>query len=148
MSNKSVEIQQVTENISVAGQISEAQIAQLSELGFQAVLNVRSPQENGTLPDEQRQVEALGLPYVNLPVSLQSLDNTLINHVVEQINQLPKPLLVHCGSALRATFMVMLYRVTREGLSLAAAKAEAAELGFDIDHNPPLKAAIDNYFAS
>lgn len=148
MSDKNAVIKPVTDSISIAGQVSAAQIARLNELGFRAVLNLRSPQEDGSLSDEQTQIEALGLPYVNLPVKPQALDKTLIDEAVEQVNALPKPLLVHCGSALRAAFIVMMYRVVHEGLSLEEAKAEATSLGFDFDQKPPLKAAIETYFTA
>ena len=148
MSTNDVVIKPVTDNISIAGQVSAAQIARLNELGFRAVLNLRSPQEEGSLSDEQTQVEALGLPYVNLPINPQSLNKKLIDEAVGQVNALPKPLLIHCGSALRAAFIVMMYRVIYEGLSLEEAKAESTSLGFDLDQKPPLKAAIENYFTA
>lgn len=148
MSSQDAVIKPVTESISIAGQVSDAQITRLSELGFQSVLNLRSPQENGTISNEQAQIESLDLPYVNFPVTPSSLDKTMIDEAVKQINTLPKPLLVHCGSALRAAFVVMMYRVIHEGLSLEDAKTEALQLGFDLDQKPPLKAAIDDYFAA
>ena len=141
-------IKSVTKSISIAGQISEAQISSLGDLGFQAVLNVRSPQEDGTISDEQAQIEALGLPYVNLSVIPSSLNKALIDEAVDQINTLPKPLLVHCGSALRAAFVVAMYRIVHEGISLEAAKSEAVQLGFDFDEKPPFKAAMNDYFAA
>lgn len=141
-------IKSVTKSISIAGQISEAQMSNLKDLGFQAVLNLRSPQEDGTISDEQAQIEALELPYVNLPISPSSLNKALIDEAVDQINTLPKPLLVHCGSALRAAFVVMMYRIVHEGRSLESAKKEAVELGFDFDEKPPFKTAMNDYFTA
>ena len=148
MSNVDAVIQAMTEQISIAGQLSESQLAQLPTLGFQAVLNVRSHQEKGAMSDEQSKIEALGIPYVNIPVNPQMLDDALINQVVGHIEALPKPLLVHCGSALRAAFMVMLYQVTRQNVGLDLAKTQSAELGFDFDQKPPFKTAITQYFAT
>ncbi|MEM9945801.1 MAG: sulfur transferase domain-containing protein [Cyanobacteria bacterium P01_D01_bin.36] len=148
MNAQNAVIKPVTDSTSIAGQISDVQISRLSELGFQAVLNVRSPQEDGTIPHEQAQIEALGIPYINLPVRPPQLNKALIDQAIEQIDTLPKPLLVHCGSALRAAFVVMMYRIVHEGISLEEAKAQAIQLGFDFDQKPPLKAAINNYFAA
>ncbi len=146
--HEDVPITQITERISIAGQISESQIAQLPESSFEAVLNVRSVEEEGAIPDEQLQVESLGTPYMNVPVTPATLDVALIDQVLEQIDGLPKPLLVHCGTGFRAGFMVMMYQIAREGVPVEEAKSQYLELGFDYEQKPPFKAAMDEYFAT
>jgi len=143
-----VEIRQITERISIAAQISESQISQLPNSGFRAVLNVRSEEEEGAISNEQLQIESLGIPYVNIPVTPATLDVDRIERVLEQIEALPKPLLVHCGSGFRASFMVMMYQITREGIPLEDAKSQYIELGFDFEKNPEFKAAMDEYLAT
>lgn len=143
-----VQIIQITENISIAAQISESQIAQLPDSSFKAVLNIRSLTEEGAIPDQQLKVESLGIPYMNLPVTAETLDVALIDRVLEQIDGLPKQLLVHCGSSFRAGFMVMMYQITREGVPIEEAKSQYLELGFNYENSPPFKAAMDKYFAA
>lgn len=144
----STTIQSMTEELSIAGQVTEAQVGRLRDSGILAVLNVRSPQENGALSNEQEQIEALGLPYINFPLNPSSLELEALHQAVEQVKALPKPLLIHCRSAMRAAFVVMLYRITHQGLSPEAALAETAALGFDYSQKPPFKAAMEQYLVT
>ena len=143
-----VEIIQITERISIAAQISESQIAQLPPSDFRAVLNVRSEDEEGAISSEQLQIESLGIPYVNIPITSTTFDVAQIDRVLEQIEALPKPLLVHCGSGFRASFTVMMYQIAREGIPVEEAKSRYIELGFDFEGNPAFKTAMDDYFAA
>ncbi len=148
MNTTSSSIQFAGKQISVAAQLSPEQIQKLPEQGFQAVVNLRSYQEEGATDEDRRQVEALSLPYVNIPVKPAELSLELIDQAVAQIRELPKPLLVYCGSSLRATFMSLLYIATYHDLSLEAAKAKGQELGFDFDSKPPFGQWLERYIKS
>jgi len=132
----------VTDTLSIAGQPAADQIAQLPQGGIAAVVNLRLPAEDGTLPDEAALVAAQDLSYSAVPLSPSALTPELLDQAIAVVAELPKPLLVHCASAMRAALVVALYRVAQEGLSLEAALAEAAEAGFDLTQKPPLAAAI------
>ncbi|MBR8826344.1 MAG: protein tyrosine phosphatase family protein [Gomphosphaeria aponina SAG 52.96 = DSM 107014] len=139
------DIKKINEQLSIAPQLTPAEIDQLPELGFKSVLNLRSPAENGFLTEEAQQIEALGIAYTLTPVTLPSLNEALITQVVKQIDNLPKPALIHCGSALRAGYMVILYQATKEGMTLDAAKQWSNELGFDMMRNPQLNQHFEDY---
>jgi len=145
--SEAVPIVQVTDQISIAGQISESQIAELPNSDFVAVLNVRVETEDGAIPDEQLQVESLGIPYMNLPMTTATLDVALLDRVLDQIEGLPKPLLVHCSTGFRASFAVMMYQIAREGMPIDEAKAQYLELGFDFEQRPAYQALMNEYFA-
>lgn len=145
MSASNHNIQSVGEQISVAAQLSPEQIQQLPAQGFKAVVNLRSYQEEGAADEDHRRVESVGLPYVNLPVKPADLSVVLIEQVVAQIHELPKPLLVYCGSSLRATFMALLYIATHHDLSVEAAKMKGRELGFDFESKPQFNQWLEHY---
>ncbi len=145
MSQSNPDIQAVGEQISVAAQPSPAQIEQLPQQGFKSVVNLRSYQEESATEADQQRVESLGLAYENLPIKPAELTEEQINQVIDRIHELPKPLLVYCGSSLRATFISLLYIATHHGLTLAAAKAKGKELGFDFDSKPQLAQWLQHY---
>lgn len=132
----------VTDTLLIAGQPSADQIAQCPQGGIAAVVNLRMPTENGVLPDEATLVAAQDLPYSAVPLSPAALTPDRLDQAIAAVAELPKPILVHCASALRAAVVVALYRVAHEGLSLDAALAEVAAAGFDLTQKPPLAAAI------
>lgn len=145
MSQSNSQIQAAGEQISVAGQLSPQQIQALPARGFKAVVNLRSYQEEGATDEDHKRVEALGLPYVNLPVEPAELSVEIIEQLMAKIHELPKPLLVYCGSSLRATFMSLLYIATHHDLSVEAAKAKGRELGFDFDSKPQFGTWLEHY---
>ncbi|MEO1070102.1 MAG: protein tyrosine phosphatase family protein [Cyanobacteria bacterium J06638_6] len=123
-------------------QLSPAQIQQAAEAGYKSVLNLRSPQEEGTLADEQAQVEAAGLSYVNLPVKPNGITPDLTDQVLQALDDLPKPMLAHCRTGVRAGAMALIYLATRSGMDAATALTTSQENGFDWDAHPQIKQVI------
>ncbi|MEM8711107.1 MAG: sulfur transferase domain-containing protein [Planctomycetota bacterium] len=66
--------------LTVAGQPTEADLARLAETGTGCVINMRTPDEMAEVEfDEAAAAEALGMRYVNLPVSgVDSLTDDLM----------------------------------------------------------------------
>ncbi|AFZ49238.1 beta-lactamase hydrolase domain-containing protein [Dactylococcopsis salina] len=132
----------------IAGQITPEQLKTAKQEGYQAVLNLRVPGEQGFLDDEENQAKNAGLNYVNIPVSPSSISE-VAPEVIQQLETLPKPVLVHCGSALRAGVMVLAYRGTREGKSAEELFNEARNAGFTVlDSKPPMKQFVEDYIAN
>lgn len=122
-------IRKINEELSIAGQIAAAQLPQLVQEGFRSLLNLRSPNEVTFLVDEQEQAESLGLHYVNLPLGLEGMSDVSVAHIVQQINKLPKPLLVHCDSAVRAATIALIYITVRQGSPVEKALQQVQQLG-------------------
>src|SRR5579883_36745 len=121
----------VSEKLTVTGQVKPDQLKQAIQEGFKSVLNLRSPDELGFATDEQQLVEALGLHYVNMPLKLEALDEDCISAILQQIEQLPKPAIVHCAAGLRSASIAMLSIAIQEGLTPEQTFAKARCLGFD-----------------
>ncbi|HEY9781669.1 MAG TPA: sulfur transferase domain-containing protein [Leptolyngbyaceae cyanobacterium] len=122
-------IRKINNQLTIAPQLTLEQLKQIAQEDFKSVLNLRSPDETGFLSSEQQEAESLGLFYINIPVNLEAINNDVITEVLKQINQLPKPILVHCDSAIRAAALVLIYIDTQQGATLEQACNKAKQLG-------------------
>lgn len=122
-------IRTINDDLAIAGQITPEQLQQIAQEGFKSVLNLRSPDEEGFLINEQQQAEALGLYYINVPVKLETINHEVAAQVLQKIDQLTKPALVHCNNAIRAAAMVLMHIATQQGASLSQAFKQAERLG-------------------
>ena len=120
-------------------QVTPEQLHQAVQAGFHSVLNLRSPDEPGFLNDEHTQAEAAGLHYENTPVKPMLLDDGLVAQILQQIERLPKPALLHCGSGLRAGLMASLYVAMQQGWTADRTVAMAQTLGLKWPAQPALK---------
>ena len=128
-------------------QLSAQQLEQAAREGYKSVLNLRSPQEEGFMRDEQERATATGLEYVNIPVSPNNMSEELADRVLQQIDSLPKPLLTHCKSGLRSGAMSLMYLATKEGMSAEEAMDKGKEMGFDCDKSPQMKEFFKQYIS-
>lgn len=132
----------------LVNQPSVAEFPQVSEAGFKSVLNLRSPNEEGFVSDEQQSAEVAGLEYANIPLIPDLLSEELIDRILAEIDRLPKPILIHCRTGLRAVTTGLMYIATREGITAEAAFAKGQELGFNYDDKPRMKQFLPNYVAT
>jgi uncharacterized protein (TIGR01244 family) len=133
-------IKKVSDEFSAAGQISPEDLQQIAQTGFKSVLNLRSPDELGVLPDEQQKAEAAGLAYANVPLSNASPDLEQVNQALQELEDLPKPVLIHCGAGLRAGAIALIATAIHHDLSLDEVTTKSEE--FVISEQPHLKQFI------
>lgn len=121
-------VKQITDELAIAGQPTLEELSQLGEAGYRSVVNLRSPNEVGFLDNEQRKIEYLGLRYINISTPQKlTLDDLL--SVIQRLNELPKPILVHCDSGIRASIAVLMQLAINRGVSAEKAFQRVAELG-------------------
>jgi uncharacterized protein (TIGR01244 family) len=132
-------VKSITPELSVASQVTLEQLQQAAHEGYQSVLNLRSPNEESFWHEEANQATNLGLHYVNAPVNLTELTEDYTTHVLQCIDEMPKPVLIHCAVSMRATAMALMNLATRQGLTAEQAFEKAREIGFDWDTYPHLK---------
>jgi len=135
----------VNKQITVAGQITPEQLDEAARQGFKSVLNLRAADEEGFMADERHRAEAAGLRYENIPVKKEEISDELTTRVLKEIDELPKPVLVHCASGMRAGAMAFMHMATREGMSAEKAMSRAQESGFDCNSEPQLKQFFQHY---
>ncbi len=122
-------IKKINDELAIAGQITSEELEQIAEEGYKSVLNLRSPDEAGFQSSEQLHTQLLGLQYVNLPIKVTEINPQVALHVFKKIDELPKPTLVHCDSALRSAIIILVYIATRQGISVEQAFKQAVNLG-------------------
>ncbi len=75
-------------------------------------------------------VEALGLHYENIPLKIESFDEALITKILNRLEQLPKPAIVHCAAGMRSAAITLLSTAIQEGLTPEETLERARSLGF------------------
>ena len=141
-------VKKISDDLTVAGQVSLEQLKQAAQEGFKSVLNLRAPEEKGFLYNEQQLAEAVGLCYVNIPVRLEEINNELATEILKQIDKLPKPVLMHCASEMRASAMALMSVATRQGLTPQQAFEKASEIGFARSAPLQLKQFFEHYVSN
>ena len=104
-----------TERLHTAGQPDAATLAKLGEQGFELVVNLAPPSNEGAVADEGKLVAEHGTTYVNIPVSWQQPtlnDFELFSAVMNGARD--RKVLVHCQLNMRASAFTFLYRVIHE----------------------------------
>ncbi len=101
-----------TPGIATGGLLKDGALEELKDLGFTAIVDLRSPEEG--IAEEQAGAKALGLKYFNIPVSANTPTEeqvAVFAAIVEDESNLP--IMVHCVSANRAGAMWSLYRAAK-----------------------------------
>lgn len=122
---------QVDRGLYRGGQPDAQGFEQLKQLGIRTIVNLRNDDE------ERRVVEALGMRYVALPVTLrpfgfgEGFSRQLIQRFFEVVDDAESgPVFVHCRHGRdRTGTMVALYRILRQGWTPEAAYDEARAIG-------------------
>ncbi len=135
----------INHELSVAGELSPEQLQQASQQGFKSVINLRMPKEKGFLSDEPQIVESLGMNYAHIPVNPSALSGELIAQVSEQIDHLPKPILMHCSLGLRSAGIGLLRAGIGHGISVEAFFQQAEAMGLNFDDRPSVKKFFVDY---
>lgn len=139
-------IKAVTPELSIAGQVTEQDLEEAAHAGYQSVLNLRSPHETNFWHEEKNYATELGLHYVDAPVNLPELTEELTTQVLACIDEMPKPVLIHCAISMRAGTMALMNLATRQGLTAEQTFEKAKEIGFDYSaFSPSLREFMTSY---
>jgi len=118
-------VRKINDELAIAGQITPDQLAQLAQEGYASVLNLRLPNETGLLNEESQKVQYLSLNYITLPLKADSLNWEMSAPILQALDTLPKPILIHCDNALRAAAIALLYIAVKQGVEWIGAIAQA-----------------------
>ncbi len=135
----------VSEQLSAAGQLTPDQLQQAEQQGFKSVLNLRSPGEAGYLSDEQQQSEAAGLQYASVPLTPSEPNQELVEKALQEIERLPKPVLVHCGAGARAGAIALIATAVQDNLTYEQIVQQAQELELNLDQPHLKQFLLDRY---
>jgi sulfide:quinone oxidoreductase len=106
LKENTVQIHQLTEQLSVAAQIDVADIAALAAQGFRSVINNRPDGEvDGQPTGAVLEVAArqAGLDYRHIPVVSGQLQDVQVQAFAAALEELPGPMLAFCRTGTRST---------------------------------------------
>ncbi len=112
-----------------AGLPTEAQLKGLAQEGYKTVIDLMPPEENRGF-DEPKTAQEAGLRYVNVPITVASLDQASIDTFLGAMRAAEKPVVVHCASSNRVGALYYSWLVLEKGMpkDQALEKAQAAGL--------------------
>ncbi|WP_392482334.1 beta-lactamase hydrolase domain-containing protein [Nostoc sp. C110] len=137
----------VSEDLSAAGQPTPKDLKQAAQEGFKSVLNLRSPDEPGFLSDEQQQAQVAGLQYANIPLKPSEANQELTDAAIQEIENLPKPILIHCAAGARAGGIALISNAISEGLTYEEISQKAQELGLNLEQPHLKQFLLEKYIA-
>ncbi|HEX7970106.1 MAG TPA: TIGR01244 family sulfur transferase [Stellaceae bacterium] len=132
---------QINEFLSVAGQISKADVAEIAKQGFGTIINQRPDNEEpGQLDHSEAEAEAKkrGLEYRYQPIVTGNITRAQVAEFEKMLLRSPKPVLAHCRSGTRCYLMWAASRAIFNDESPLKLVAEAAVKGYDLRVLPSL----------
>jgi len=133
-----VNFSKVETTVACAGATSPAALAGIKSMGYNSVINLRTPGEAGSdLEAEAAAAKAAGINYIHLPFNAQMPDPALVDNFLKAISdKANQPAFIHCASANRAAALWMVKRIAVDKWDVAKATEEATALGLT---NPALR---------
>lgn len=123
----------------IGGQPGEKSLVSLGALGVTTVVNVRTPREMADktqVPfDEAAEAARLGMEYVNLPLGGPEYPYSpqAVDRFAQVLERRPGPVLLHCRTGGRVSYLWTAYLVRYGGLSLDAALARGRAMAIPPD---------------
>ncbi|HLO88223.1 MAG TPA: sulfur transferase domain-containing protein [Nostocaceae cyanobacterium] len=124
-----MDIRKINRELAITGQITPEQLQEIALNGYKSVLNLCLPDEGNLWNNEQEKTEFLGLKYVNFPTTIEEINQQFTLKLFETINELPKPILIHCDNSLRAATVVLLYIANKQGIAFDTVWPRTIKLG-------------------
>jgi uncharacterized protein (TIGR01244 family) len=131
----------ITDQLSVAGQISLEDIAALAAQGFETIINNRPDGEEPgqlTAAAAEKEAKGRGLDYLYQPVTTATIGRADVTAFYNALSRAAKPVLAHCRSGTRCYLLWGLSRALFEHESPLQIAAEAAQKGYDLRTLPAL----------
>ena len=132
----------------IGGQPSDAALSAFVDKGGTTVINLRTDEEMAFYPYYERALAARGLKYIRIPTNGHDLDAAKYTALLEALKDHEGPVMLHCRSGKRATYLWAMRRIDKEGLSPEQAVkwcderhgkpwAEGAEILYKFAENHP-----------
>ncbi|MES2496152.1 MAG: TIGR01244 family sulfur transferase [Pseudomonadota bacterium] len=130
----------IDDSISVAPQISVADVQAAADQGFTMIINNRPDEEEpGQVPgdDIREAARAAGLAYVAIPISHGGFSANQVDAMRDALANAGGPVLAFCRSGTRSTLLWALAKGA-DGVDADALLNKAAGAGYDISSIKPL----------
>ena len=97
--------------------------------------------------DEQQQAQAAGLEYAHVPLRPTEANQELTQKAIEEIENLPKPVLIHCAAGARAGGIALIAAAIQQRLTFEEITEKAQEVGLNLDQPHLKEFLLENYTA-
>lgn len=137
-------IRTVNESISVAPQISVADVATIAAAGFKTIVNNRPDDEEAGQPsgaEIQAAAEAAGLKYVAIPVTHAGFSHPQLDAMADALSAADGPVLAYCRSGTRSCNLWAL-AAAKAGRNPNLLMAQAEDAGYDLGTIRPMLDAL------
>ena len=131
----------ITDQLSVSGQITREDIAAAAKAGYGTIINNRPDNEEpGQLSAAEAEAEAKkqGLDYRYQPIVTSNITRAQVAEFQKLLLRSPTPVLAHCRSGTRCYLVWAAGRALFDGESPLKLVAEAAIKGYDLRSLPSL----------
>lgn len=123
---------QVSEQIYRGAQPTTEGFQELAKMGIKTVVDLRREPEQ--FQAEQRTVEALGMKFLSVPMSMQAPTEEQVSRVMQELNSNAGPVFVHChGGRDRTGTVIACYRKAHDAWDSQKALQEADLAGMRRD---------------
>ncbi|MFL1894999.1 beta-lactamase hydrolase domain-containing protein [Aquimarina sp. 2-A2] len=141
------EIKKVNDEISVAAfDPDKNSFKTFTDKGFKSVINLQTEEEeqNVSTEKEEKLAKENNLTYRHIGVSEDNLSEAKVNDFRQELETLPKPIVVHCKSGKRSGAFVMMHIGCQKNMSGEEVIEQAEEMGFECDV-PELEKFLKKY---
>lgn len=139
-------LRQIAPNLFIAGQPTEEELRDIPSTGFRTLINLRTPNEEGIVPNEERLVESAGLNYSAIPITPQTINDSAVQRFIQAVdNDDAPPVVVHCAGGGRAGLMMLLHLAIDYGWSVEQALKEGEKLQIAPASDSPYRAFFEDY---
>lgn len=109
-----MEIRQLTEELTVAGQIGPEHVPAIKQAGFMSVVCNRPDTETGAVPHDmvREAVIAAGMEFRFIPVVSGAITGDNVTDMAAALAELPKPVLAYCRTGTRCMNLFSLVQQT------------------------------------
>ena len=130
----------LTDAVTAGSAMSAEDFAEAAADGFKSIINNRAETDNNLLitPVQEATLAAQhGLEYRHIPMTSGTISVKAAAEFAKALDELPKPVLAHCGGAARSATLWALSQAPSD-LEVQEILATTAGAGFDFSHLTPL----------
>ena len=136
--------QNVTESLAIGNVISQEDLQEIYQKGYQTIIDLCIMSEDNQLNPEE--VKQLGLEYISVPVDRLNLTPQTLQSFMQAVDTAKQPIYTRCASGLRAGVMTLLTLANRESWTEQQYLERRQALGLKHKPNCPLEAFAHEYF--
>ncbi|CEF99331.1 Beta-lactamase-like [Ostreococcus tauri] len=129
-----------TDGVVLVGDLSQADVQEALSDGKFASWIYMNPESDANFPLAAK--SALGEAFKQVTVEGSTLTRGLANALTEAMETLPRPTMVQCSTATRASIAYILYKAREKKWPQAGALQRAREMGLKFFSKPPLAAFV------